>query len=59
MVADGVPGFSITSTCIKGRYRLEKLVLADPRRDVLLQRVAFEALEGELADYRLYALLGK
>src|SRR5229473_2092972 len=40
-MADGVPAFAIESTCVGGRYRLEKLVLSDPRRDVVLQRVAF------------------
>lgn len=56
-IADGVPAFAITSTCAKGRYRLEKLVLSDPRRDVVLQRVEFHALTGTIVDYRLYALL--
>src|ERR1700730_5180617 len=53
----GVPAFAISSSCIKGRYRLDKLVLSDPQRDVVLQRVAFHALSGKSADYRLYALL--
>jgi glucoamylase len=56
-VAEGVPAFIVTSDCNRGRYRIEKLVLADPRRDVLLQRVTFRALPGAAADYRLYALL--
>jgi glucoamylase len=56
-IADGVPGFVISSTCIQGRYRLDKLVLADPQRDVVLQRVEFHALTGAIGDYRLYALL--
>jgi glucoamylase len=56
-IDDGVPAFAITSTCAKGRYRLDKLVLSDPQRDVVLQRVTFHALKGKSADYRLYALL--
>jgi len=47
----------MTNTCTRGRYQIEKLVLADPRRDVVLQRVTFQALAGTTADYRLYALL--
>jgi glucoamylase len=54
-VADGVPAFSITSSCHKGHYRIEKLILADPRRDVVLQRVAFHPLTAD--PYHLYALL--
>lgn len=53
----GVPAFAITNTCDKGRYRIEKTVLTDPRRDVVLQRVDFHALVGTAGDYRLYALL--
>lgn len=56
-IAHGVPAFIVTSDCKKGRYRLEKLVLADPRRDVVLQRVMFRALAGKVADYKLFALL--
>src|SRR5271156_5127056 len=42
-VAEGVPAFAITNNCVEGRYRIEKLVLSDPRRDVVLQRVEFRA----------------
>lgn len=56
-IADGVPAFAITSTCVQGRYRLEKTVLSDPRRDVVLQRVDFQALAGTFTSYHLYALL--
>jgi glucoamylase len=56
-IASGVPAFSVTSTCVDGRYRLEKTVLSDPRRDVVLQRVDFHALRGTISDYRLYALV--
>jgi glucoamylase len=56
-IADGVPAFIVTSVCNQKRYQIEKLVFADPRRDVVLQRVTFEALAGAASDYRLYALL--
>jgi len=56
-IEPGVPAFRLTNTCLKGRYRIEKVVLADPMRDVVLQRIRFCPLRGELADYRLYALL--
>ncbi|ABE61845.1 Glucan 1,4-alpha-glucosidase [Nitrobacter hamburgensis X14] len=57
LVAEGVPAFVISSTCTQGRYQIEKLVFADPRRDVVLQRIALQALVGSTAEYRLYALL--
>ncbi|MEP7381918.1 MAG: glucan 1,4-alpha-glucosidase [Gemmatimonadota bacterium] len=53
----GVAGYRITNTCLQGRYRITKTILTDPKRDVLLQKVKFEALRGQLSDYTLYALL--
>jgi glucoamylase len=53
----GVPGYRLINTCKQGRYRIIKTVITDPRRDVLLQHVRFEALKGQLEDYTLYALL--
>ena len=56
-LAPGVPGYVLVNTCKEGRYRITKTVVADTQRDVLLQKVKFEALGGRVADYRLYALL--
>jgi glucoamylase len=56
-LSQGVPGYRLTNTCAQGRYRIRKTVLTDPQRDVLLQRVEFEPLQGRLADYGVYALL--
>ena len=56
-LAEGVPAFQLTNTCNEGRYHIHKTVLSDPRRDVLLQRIRFEPLQGNLSDYHLYVLL--
>ena len=56
-LAPGVPAYQFVNTCVHGRYRIEKAVLSDPLRHVVLQRVRFSALQGSLADYHLYALL--
>jgi glucoamylase len=53
----GVPAFKLTNTCLSGRYRIEKEILADPRRDVILQRTQFTPLKGKLEEYHLYVLL--
>jgi glucoamylase len=53
----GVPFYRLTNRDRSGRYRIEKEVLSDPNRDVVLQRVQFEVLEGSLSDYHLYVLL--
>jgi len=54
---EGIPTHRLINTCRDGRYRLEKQILADPRRDVVLQRIQFVALRGALSDYRVYVLL--
>jgi glucoamylase len=53
----GVPAFELLNTEIQGRYRIEKEVLTDPYRNVVLQKIRFVPLQGKLADYKLYALL--
>jgi glucoamylase len=53
----GVPAFRAVTEDPSGRYRVEKEILADPQRDVLLQRVRFTPLSGALSDYHLAALL--
>ncbi len=53
----GAPYYRLTSTCDQGRYRIEKEVLTDPGRPVVLQRIRFTALRGRPEDYRLFALL--
>jgi len=53
----GVPAYELTNTCMQARYRIEKEVLTDPRRNVVLQKIRFVPLQGNLRDYRLYALL--
>jgi glucoamylase len=56
-LAKGVPAYRLTNTCLEGRYRIQKEILTDPRRDVILQRTQFKALEGTLDQYHLYILL--
>ncbi|HEY3917285.1 MAG TPA: glucan 1,4-alpha-glucosidase [Stellaceae bacterium] len=55
-VEDGVPAFTLANVAADGRYRIDKTILSDPNRDVVLQRVTFHALDGA-RDYRLFALL--
>jgi glucoamylase len=55
--ADGVPAYQLVNTDKSGRYRIEKTVLTDPWMDVLVQRVEFTPLQGDLDDYHLYVLL--
>ncbi|MDB6062029.1 MAG: glucan 1,4-alpha-glucosidase [Verrucomicrobiaceae bacterium] len=54
---DGLPAFELINTCVQGRYRISKRIVADPQRDVVLQQIRFEVLTGAVADYRLFALL--
>jgi glucoamylase len=52
-----IPAYTCVNTCVHGRYRIEKEVICDPRRDVVLQKISFQATTGSIADYRVYALL--
>jgi glucoamylase len=56
-IEPGIPAFRLSNTCTHGRYHLEKEVIADPDRDVVLQRIRFTALDGAITRYRLYVLL--
>jgi len=53
----GVPGYRLVNSCKRGRYRMTKIVITDPERDVLLQKVHFDVGKGKLEDYGVYALL--
>ncbi|MBN9333823.1 glucan 1,4-alpha-glucosidase [Devosia sp.] len=54
---DGVPAFCVTNVARDGRYRIEKQIISDPARPSLLQRIVFTPLVGELAEYRVFALV--
>lgn len=57
LIGPGVPGYRMVNRCREGRYEIEKTVVTDPERSVLLQQVRFRVLAGTLADYRLFTLL--
>jgi glucoamylase len=57
MFEEGVPAYHLVNTARDRRYRIEKDILADPQREALLQQVRFEALEGDPANFRLFALI--
>ena len=42
-IVDGVPGFRLRNRSRDGRYTIEKRIVADPQRDVVLQHIRFEA----------------
>ncbi len=56
-LAPGVPAFRIENRSEDNRYRIEKEVLTDPWREVLLQRTTFVQLEGPAGSLHLYVLL--
>ena len=56
-LADGVPAYRLTNTCLEGHYRIEKEIVTDPYRDVVLQETKFTPLKGNLEDFHLYVLL--
>lgn len=56
-LAPGVPGYHLINTSRQGRYRIDKQIITDPRRDAVLQQMQFTALQGTAAEYRVYVLL--
>jgi glucoamylase len=56
-VCPGIPAYRIRNAAVDGRYRIEKEILTDPWRDVVMQRVRFVPLAGTIADFRMYVLL--
>jgi glucoamylase len=56
-LAAGVPAYRLTNTSLDGRYQVVKEILADPSRDVVLQKTTFTALKGQPGDYRVYVEL--
>jgi glucoamylase len=56
-LAPGVPAFRLRNVCMNGRYSIEKRIVTDPSRDVVLQATRFAASHGAIHDYQVYALL--
>jgi glucoamylase len=57
LLGPGVPGYRVVNRCLHDRFEIEKTIVTDPERDVLVQRIRFRALVGAVADYRMFALL--
>jgi glucoamylase len=53
-IYSGVPAYHIESECTEERYRIEKDIIADPDRTVVLLRIRFIALKP--GNYRLYTI---
>ncbi len=56
-IEPGVPAYELVNTDTQGRYRIEKEVLTDPWRNVVLQKIRFIPLQGDSRDYHVYGLL--
>ena len=57
VLGEGVPAYRLINTSEDNRYRIEKEILTDPHRDVVLQKTQFVPINGELENYHLYILL--
>ena len=57
-IKEGVPAYHILNTCKQKKYSIEKEIITDPLRDVVLQKIKFTALPGnESTKFRIYAIL--
>lgn len=57
LIADGIPAYRLINKSKDGRFTIEKKIITDPNRNVLLQHIIFKPLEGTLDDYKLFVLL--
>ncbi len=57
VLEDGVPAFRLINRCPNHRYEIEKHIVSDPKRDVVLQRVLFRRPASADRPLSLYALL--
>jgi glucoamylase len=55
-LADGVPLFTITNTCLQHQFVIEKKIVADPIHDCILQHITLKPAAG-VANLRVFALL--
>lgn len=53
----GVPAFRLFNAARDGAFHIEKEVVADPARPVLLQRIRFTPATGRRCDWHVHALL--
>ncbi len=56
-VEPGVPAYLLRNECVTGRYSIEKQVVTDPRRPVVLQKIKFKPLTRDLSLYRVNVIL--
>lgn len=56
-IEEGVPGYRVVNRSLDNRYTIEKRIIADPERDVVLQHIAFTAEGSGANELRVFALL--
>lgn len=56
-IEPGVPAFVSVSESVDGSLRIEKEIITDPRRPVLLQRIRLDPCKGGGSEYRVHVLL--
>lgn len=57
LVEAGIPSYVLENKCRAGRYVIEKQIVSDPWRPVVLQKIKFSPLSGAISDYRIHVLL--
>lgn len=56
-LSKSIPAYSLVNTCKDGLYRIEKEILTDPLRPVVLQRTRFIPLKRDFANFHLFILI--
>ncbi len=57
IIEDGCPAYTLKNKCLFNRFIIEKQIITDPRRPVVLQKIKFSPLVGAISDYSVNILL--
>lgn len=56
-IKDNIPAYKMINTAKDENYSIEKIIITDPERDVVLQKIIFRALKNNPDGFNLYALI--
>ncbi len=57
LIEAGIPAYLLINRCVSGRYTIEKKIVTDPRRPVVIQKIKFTPNAGALSDYIVHVIL--
>ncbi|HEY9165979.1 MAG TPA: glycoside hydrolase family 15 protein [Candidatus Kryptonia bacterium] len=56
-ISGSFPAYQLTNTCLSGRFVIQKKIITDPHRAVVLQHIKFSVAKEPRSNYHVYVLL--